>query len=273
METGTRTRTTERLAGWIDPRLAFFVLVLVGWQVASLFFPQNQFPGLGRLAENVVVVVTSTGRFDFVTNVSITVQRIVLGFVVAMVFGTALGIVMGIDELAERYLTTPVMTFLAFPALIWAFLGILWFGLTTYQVPVFVIIMVVTPYVVVNIWEGTKDIDAALVQMAQSFDAGSARIWRDIYLPALQPYLFATTRIAFSLAWKILLVAEIFGTNNGIGHIVNSFYLNFRADMIIAWSLPIMLLMFGIERVLRRVETRAFAWRPEIGAEITAEAA
>lgn len=272
MGLASQYRRGARLAGLADPRLVSLAVVLVGWQFVSLFFPQNQFPGLGRLAENLVVVVTSTGRFDFVTNVSITVQRILLGFSGAMVIGTTIGIVMGIDAFAERYLTTPVMTFLSFPALIWAFLGILWFGLTTYQVPVFTIVMVVTPYVIVNIWEGTKDIDASLVEMARSFDARSGLVWREIYLPALQPYLFATTRIAFSLSWKILLVAEIFGTSNGIGHIVNSYYLNFRADMIVAWALPIMLLMFGIERVLRRVEDRMFEWRPEVGAEITAEA-
>ncbi len=246
------------------PRLVGVVLFLGGWQLLSLYFPQSQFPGLGRLLDNLVVIFTGGSEFDVVANYSMTIQRILVGFTVSMVLGTTVGILMGTNQLLEDYLTTPVMTFLAFPALIWAFLGILWFGLTAYLVPVFTIVMVVTPYVVVNVWEGTKDLDQDLVQMAEAFDAGTGQVWRDIYLPHLNPYLLGTTRLALSLSWKILLVAELFGAQVGIGSVVNSYYLNFRSDMIIAWALPIMLLMFGFERLLRRLETRLFAWRPEL---------
>lgn len=252
-----------------DPRLLALAGVLVGWQIASLFFGSNQLPGLVTLADNVVTVVTGDGRFGFIETNGITLQRIILGFLISMILGTFIGIVMGINHLAEEYFTTPVMTFLAFPSLIWAFLGILWFGLTDYIVPVFVIVMIVTPYVTVNILEGTKDVDIGLVEMAKSFSAEESLVWRYVYLPHLRPYLFASARVAFSMAWKVSLVAEIFGTSSGIGHVVNNYYLSFRSDMIIAWALPVMLLMFGIERLLQRLEKRAFRWRPEVSSEAT----
>jgi NitT/TauT family transport system permease protein len=248
----------------VSARLVGVVVFLGGWQVLSLFFPQSQFPGLERVAENLVVIFSNETRFDVVENFSMTIQRILVGFAVSMVVGTFVGIVMGTNRFLEDYLTTPVMTFLSFPALIWAFLGILWFGLTDYVVAVFTIVMVVTPYVVVNVWEGTKDLDQDLMQMARAFDASRRQVWREIYLPHLNPYMLATTRLALSLSWKILLVAELFGAQVGIGSVVNSYYLNFRADMIIAWALPIMVLMFGFERLLRRLEARLFAWRPEL---------
>ena len=249
------------------PSLLGVFLVLGTWQLVSLAFPENQFPSLGRLWVDVLVVLTGSGEFAPVPNFSITIQRIALGFAIAMVTGTTVGILMGTRQVLEDYLTTPVMVFLSFPALIWAFLGVLWFGLTSYIVPVLTIVMIVTPYVIVNVWEGTKDVDADLVEMATAFEASAAQTWRNVYLPHLRPYLFATTRITFSLAWKISLVAEIFGTSSGIGHIVNYYYLNFRADMIIAWAIPIMVLMFGIERLLKRLETRMLAWRPDIESE------
>lgn len=261
---GTTTdQRRQALREVAHPRVVGLVVVLSGWQLLSLFFEQTQFPGLVRLLENVVIVLTGGDEFDPVANISITLQRTVAGFALSMVIGTTVGIFMGTNQFLEDYLTTPVMTFLSFPALIWAFLGILWFGLTEYVVPVFVIVMVVTPYVVVNVWEGIKDLDRELVEMAEAFEAGRAQVWRHLYLPHLTPYLLGTTRLAFSLSWKILLVAEIFGTQVGIGHIVNHYYLNFRSDMILAWALPIMLLMFGLERLLRRLERRLFAWRPE----------
>lgn len=258
-----RLKPVQALSG-MGPRLLGVVLFLGSWQLLSLYFPQSQFPGIGRIAENLVVIFTGGTRFDVVANYSMTIQRILLGFSLSMAIGTAVGIFMGTNESFEDYLTTPVMVFLSFPALIWAFLGILWFGLTEYVVAVFTIVMVVTPYVIVNVWEGSKDLDRDVVEMAESFRASRRQVWREIYLPHLNPYMLATTRLALSLSWKILLVAEIFGAQVGVGSVVNSYYLNFRADMIVAWALPIMLLMFGIERVLRRLESRLFAWRPEL---------
>lgn len=249
----------------IHPRIVGVVVVLGGWQLLSLYFPQTQFPGLGRLFDNLVVIFSGESQFDYVSQYSMTMQRILVGFSVSMVVGTSLGILMGTNRFLENYLTTPVMTFLAFPALIWAFLGILWFGLTTYLVPVFTIVMVVTPYVIVNVWKGAKSLDQDLVEMAESFEASRAAVWRHIYLPHLNPFLLGTIRLALSLSWKILLVAELFGAQVGVGSVVNTYYLQFRADMIIAWALPIMLLMFGFERLLRRLEARLFAWRPEPG--------
>lgn len=248
----------------VGPRLLGALLFLGGWQLLSTLFPASQFPGLERLAENLVVVFSNETRFDVFANYSMTIQRILLGFAISMTVGTTVGILMGANDVLDDYLTTPVMVFLSFPALIWAFLGILWFGLTDYVVAVFTIVMVVTPYVIVNVWEGTKDLDQDLVQMAESFRATRRQVWREIYIPHLNPYMLATTRLALSLSWKILLVAEIFGAQVGVGSVINSYYLNFRADMIIAWALPIMLLMFGFERLLRRLETRLFAWRPEL---------
>lgn len=247
-------------------RLVGVVLFLGVWELLALFFPPTQFPGVGRLVENLFVIVSGASKFDVVPHYSLTIQRILVGFSISMLVGTSVGIVMGTSQFLEDYLTTPVMTFLSFPALIWAFLGILWFGLTEYVVAVFTIVMVVTPYVIVNVWEGTKDLDQDLVQMAASLDASRRQVWRHIILPHLTPYLFGTTRLALSLSWKILLVAEIFGAQVGIGFVVNSYYLNFRADMIIAWALPIMFLMFGFEQFLRRLETKLFAWRPELEA-------
>lgn len=244
-------------------RIGGLALVLVGWQLLSLAFNPNQFPGLGLLAENLYEVVSGSGRYSPVENYGITLARILLGFAAAMIVGTTVGILMGTNDFLDKYLTTPVMIFMAFPALIWAFLGVLWFGLTTYLVPAFTIFMIVTPYVIVNVWEGAKDIEAELVEMATAYDASTTQLWQEVYLPHLRPYIFATTRIAFSLSWKISLVAEIFGTTSGVGHIVDYYYQNFQADMIIAWALPIMILMFGIERLLRAYERRLYAWRPQ----------
>lgn len=263
----------DRLSGTrlIHPSLVAIVLFLGVWQFVSLSFEPNVFPGLDHLATNIVGVVTSSGEFDFLENVVPSLIRIALGFSLSMVIGVTLGISMGIYPLFEDYLTAPVMAIMTFPAVVWAFMGVLWFGITDYLVHVMVITIVVAPYVTVNVWKGAESVDNELVEMAATFDATRASQWRHIHIPHLQPFLFSSARQAFALSWKISLVAEVFGATSGVGYIVDYYFQTLRADMIIAWAVPVMLLMFLGERLFKRLEERSFAWRPELEASLGRE--
>lgn len=244
-------------------RLLTILAVLVLWQTASLFFHGRDLPGLVRLAANVHEVVVA-GRFDFVENVSITVQRMTLGFSVAFVLGSALGIAMGSDRRVRAALTAPVITFLTFPAVVWAFLAIMWWGVTEYLVFAFVIAAGALPYVTVTVWKGTESVGTDLREMAAVYDASTLQRWRHVHVPHLTPFLYSSARIGFAISWKISLIAEVFGATAGVGYVVNVYFESLRSDMIVAWSLPIMLLMYGVEVGLRQLEERSFEWRPDL---------
>lgn len=248
----------------IHPSVVAILVFLVVWQLVSLSYDPTVFPGLGRLYENITAVVTGNDQFAFAENVVPTLVRIALGFAISMAVGTVLGVSMGIYDRFEAYLTAPVMAIMAFPAVVWAFMGILWFGITDYVVHVLVIALVVTPYVTVNVWKGAESVDHELVEMAAAFDASRLGQWRHIHIPHLQPFLFSSARQAFALSWKIALVAEVFGATNGVGYVVSYYFQTLRADMIIAWAVPVMLLMYLVERGFKRLEVRSFAWRPEL---------
>jgi len=268
----TRSKTEERL-GLLGDRLPLPALVAIAvflgvWQAVATQYDPSVFPGLGLLAHDIVLVVTSQGQFDFLANVVPTVVRIGVGFVLSMIIGVALGIAMGTSESFEDYLTAPVLAIMTFPAVVWAFIGILWFGITDYVVHVFVITLVVTPSVTVNVWKGAEAVDAELLEMAETFETSWQSQWRNIHIPHLQPFIFSSARLAFALSWKIALVSEVFGATSGVGYAVSYYYQTLHADMIIAWAFPVMVVMFLVERVFRRLEERSFQWRPELEASV-----
>lgn len=260
-------RTGVELPGYesklYQPTLYTLIAFLCLWQFLSVFFSPRDLPGVVHLTELTYLVVTGNDQFVFKEHAWITIQRILVGFVVTIVVGVTVGLTMGISRY-KGYLTVPVMVTLTFPAVVWAFILVMWFGITEYLVMIAVIVLSVTPYVIVNIWKGTESLDEDLVEMAHTFDFTRRATLRHVYLPSLLPFLLSSGRLAFALAWKLSLVAEIFGSSVGIGYVVNFYFTAVRADMIIAWSIPMMLLMYGIERWLKRVERRAFAWRPEV---------
>lgn len=243
-----------------------FVVFLLCWQTASLFFAQRDLPGVIYVAEQVLVVVSGGGQYQFLTHASISIQRIAIASVISLVIGVTLGTVMGWAK-RGRYLTAPVMIVLAFPSVVWAFVTVMWFGITTYLVMVVVMVLIVAPYITVNVWKGAESIDEDILEMANAFDAGLAMKWRHVLIPSLMPFVFASARLAVALSWKLSLVAEIFGATSGIGYVINIYYEAMRADMIIVWSVPMMLAMFLLERALHRIETNYFGWRPGDAAE------
>jgi len=245
------------------PVLVSIVAVLLLWQLLASTVPSYTFPKPLELLSVTATVVSGGTEFSLLTNYGYTLLRIFVATVVCLAAGIGAGIIMGLSDRAKGYLYVYALMTFAFPSIIWALLGVLWFGLTTILVPVFAVFMIVTPYVAIIIEEGMQDLDTDLVKMGNSFDANSDQLWKDVYIPHLQPHIFASTRLTFTLAWKITIVAEIFGTSNGVGQIVMFYFEQLSNDMILAWAVPMMIFMYGVEKLLRRFETQTFAWRDE----------
>ncbi|UCG94324.1 MAG: ABC transporter permease subunit, partial [Candidatus Aerophobus sp.] len=100
-----------------------------------------------------------------------------------------------------------------------------------------------------------------LVDMADSFRASAMQKVRDIYIPYLIPPLLATSRIGFSLAWKIVVLSEVFGFSTGIGYLIKLKYLHYDLRMLMAWLMIFLGVVVIIEQFLRILEKRVTRWR------------
>lgn len=245
------------------------IVVLVLWELLALSLPSHEFPRLFELVRVMYDVYLGESARQPRDHIPITLTRITIAFLMSMTIGVSIGIAMGINSLIEDFASVYVVVAMAFPSIVWAFLLTLWFGLTDYLTPVLAAFFVGTPYVIINIWKGMNDLDVNLVLMADSFGSGSWMKWRYIYLYHLLPFIFSTMRITLSLSWKVMLIAEIFGSSKGVGKVVQSAFITQNNDVILAWAIPIMFLMYLIERVIHRVELRMFDWRPKMDTELT----
>ena len=234
--------------------IAVFALV---WQTIAAAFAPRQFPGIIALMENVWVVISGGDRFAPVVTYGTTITRVVTGFMISMVLATFWGVIMGVQQSMTDYLAGPLFVLLTVPSVVWAFVGVLWLGLTEFAVPVLVIVLIVFPYLTTIIWEGTRDLNEDLLKMATTYDARRSHIWRDIYLPHIKPVLFGAMRVGLAVSWKLALVAEVFGTATGVGVAVNYHFEAFDTGMVIAWAIPVMGVMIIADRLLRWSERQA----------------
>lgn len=242
------------------PGALTFAAAIVVWKLISLFFIPVFFPGPALLVKRMIQIYSDPASYVVIGQ---TLERIFEGFVISMLSGMAIGLVMGLNRKIEVFFDSWIMVLLTFPAVCWAFLSVLWFGLSE-TAPIFTITLIVIPYVAMNIWAGTKAIEKDLLQMGTVYGADRSLMLRKVLIPQLMPYIFSSLRISLSLSWKIALVAEAFGVGSGVGQQLTYWFQETRVDMMLAWGVSFMIIMVLIDLVVfRSLSRRIFAWRPQ----------
>ena len=243
------------------PPLVYFASVLAMlllWHGIASFFPPSILPGPVPVFRKVAEIFVS-GRFA--VHMSATLLRVFVGFFLAFVVSIALGIVMGVNPVVNRFFEPEIVVGLTVPSLAWSVIALMWFGISELA-PIFTIFIVLQPLITVNVVQGTKALDHEVIEMAKAFRAHRAMMIRDVVIPQLVPYLLAATRFGLSLAWKVAVIAELLGLSNGIGYMIHYSFGIFSMVDVFAWTIAFTLVMLALEYgVLKPLEARVTSWR------------
>jgi NitT/TauT family transport system permease protein len=241
-------------------------LLLLWWLAARLMRDVEVLPGPAAIARTIVADLGTPGPegesayFD----IAITLARIFVAFAASMLAGIGIGLAMGINRTVERALLAVIPLMLTIPTILMVFLAVMWFGFSELG-GLIAVMAVVTPYVAVNIFEGSKAMDKSLIEMGVTFKASRSLLIRKVFLPQLMPYIFSAFRYAFGMTWKIVALAETFGLKYGIGYMFFFWFGQFNMTQVLAWIVIFVVLMLLLEHgVFARLEHRAFRWRAAV---------
>lgn len=245
-------------------RLTGYALFLALWQLASTFlFAEHILPSPARILAE-LAEIASSGLL--LTHFGATLEKIAVGFSLAFLVGSAVGIAMGTSRWWEAFFGDWVLLLLTTPGLIFALVTAMIFGLS-YAGPIVAIIVTSFPFVTVNVVEGVKAAPRELVDMARSYRVPGWAVQRHVIIPFLAPFLFTAARYGFSVAWKIVTLTEIIGGSEGIGFMMRREFQVFSMAGFLAWALTFFAFALFLERVvLQRQAARFFRWRPEVAA-------
>jgi hypothetical protein len=71
-------------------------------------------------------------------------------------------------------------------------------------------------------------------------------------------------RLAFSLAWKVVVLVEVFGLSTGVGYALNSAFISQDVAAVLAWTLAFTVVVAAIEYgVFQTIERRVTRWKKE----------
>jgi NitT/TauT family transport system permease protein len=235
--------------------LGFFLL----WAAAATLAARPEVPGpLDVLA----FLVDEAASGELFYHLTITLARVAAAFLIAMLIGTAIGILMGQNRTLNRVLDPWIILMINIPALVVIVLCYIWIGLTEAAAITAVAINKI-PNVVVTLREGARALDLKLLEMARVFRFSRGRLLRHVVLPQLFPFIAAAGRSGLALIWKIVLVVELLGRSNGVGFQIHLYFQLFDVAAILGYALAFVCVMLFIEFVVvQPLETHLNRWRP-----------
>jgi NitT/TauT family transport system permease protein len=250
-----RRRSRAKMVGW---RLAGYVVVLGAWEFASgRLLSERLLPGPSQVFETFGELWAS-GKV--VTSFGDTLGRIAIGFTLAFLVGTAIGVLMQ-NRWLNGFFRDAVTIGITTPGLIWALITAIIFG-NRPAGPLLAIVLTTFALISVNVAEGIKSLPKDLIDMAKSFGVGVVRRNRQIVFPHLMPFIFTGIRFGFSIAWKVTVLTEVFSASSGIGFEMRTATQLFRLPEFLTWILAFFVFALFLEKVvLEVIERRFFGWR------------
>jgi len=251
---------TSKTGARVTSYVAFFVL----WLVVALTIKRVPTPLATFESMWIELSGGSHGgavKGEFWEHFSVTVLRFTIGLVLAIGAGVVVGILVGTFSFARSFLSDVLLVFLALPAIIWAFLTVMWFGLG-WEAPVYTVMLSAMPFVAVNIAHGVRAVSPEMYQMSDAFGVPTSRQFRSLLMPAVAGYLFTGLRFAVIIGWNAVLLAEWFGSANGVGWRSRLWYDAARYKGFVGWVIIFIVFIFILDGlILTPMQKRAFRWR------------
>jgi NitT/TauT family transport system permease protein len=190
-----------------------------------------------------------------------TLLRVASSFVISLILGLSLGCIIG-KSLSVYSISKPYITVaLSIPSICWVAISIMLFGINNVSA-IFSVVAIITPVITVNVIAGMKSLNNELMDMAKVFKLERGTVIKHLVIPQLFPFLISATRFGISLSWKVMIIAEMFGTTNGVGYQINYAFGTFSFEDVLAWTILFTSLMIAIEYgVLKPIEAKYSLWK------------
>jgi ABC-type nitrate/sulfonate/bicarbonate transport system permease component len=240
-------------------RLAIVLATFALWESLSRTGAVN--PRLLPSASDTLAMLAALlQRASVRTDLVVTAGEVATAFVLAVPVGTLIGFMIA----ENRYFADVVkpLLFFAFsiPKSIFLPMFILVFGVGFAEKvgfgffsTIFIVIMSTTTAV--------ESVKVEHLTVARSYGATAAQIAFRVYLPSMLPVLLEALRISMIFNLTGVILAEMYASRDGIGHLIATWGENFQMEQLLAGVLMIAAIAMTFNELVRSVETRCSHWR------------
>jgi NitT/TauT family transport system permease protein len=235
-----------------------FVVVILIWEnlINFLEIKETILPTPSRIGE---AMVTQSQTSFFWSNVLVTTQEAIYGFVAATVFAIIAGTFISQIKIVEKTVLPYLVGFQAIPKVALAPIFIIWFGFGQTSKVVMAATIAFFP-ILINIIEGLKSADTDRIRMLRVFGASRFQIFKKVQVPSAMPFFFAGLDVGILLAILGAVVGEFLGSQEGLGNMVLVSQYNFETPTMFAILIVLSLMGIIAHILIKTLQKRFVFW-------------
>jgi len=257
---GARTAAPPKRLDWRENkrlfRWGFLALLLIVWEIVGPFVNPIFFSYPSKIA---VAFYQLTASGDLPYYLSQSLEVMFYGLFFAIVIGIPLAVAMARVRWLDWSLDLPINALYATPMVALVPILVLWFGIYLQAKVIVVFLFAVFP-ILINTYQGVRECDKNMLEVARSFRSTEWHVWRDVLLPFALPYIAAGIRLAIGRGLVGMVIAEFYTTISGLGFMITRYANVFEMDKTFVPVLTLMILGVSLTSGLKAIERRLAPW-------------
>jgi NitT/TauT family transport system permease protein len=238
--------------------LVGLAIILLVWEILAIRIAAGGLPHLNAVM-NSLIHLAETGKLW--QHLAVSWHRSLTGFAIGAALGFFAGAAAGFSKPLYYLLKPLIGALLTFPAVIVVMLAMVWFGVGS-GVAIFITALFTFPIMYISVVEGVGLIDEHLLEMAAVYRISKWCLWWSVYLPALATAILAGFAFAAGTAFRKTVMAELLGSNDGVGYAMAMTRFSLDTAELFAWVAVCLLVVAGIElAIVKPVARHLQRWR------------
>ena len=239
--------------------VVFFLI----WELGHYMTPEESKRFLPSPQHVLLTLYTLLTEKDFLSDIGISMFRIIGSFIAVCIVAVPLGIFMGCFD-NMRALINPVVSGARYlPAASLIPLLLVWFGPTDTQKMALLFLGVIF-FLVALILDNTRAVQKELIEAALTMGANRRQIVLGVISRAATPAILDSMRTMIAVGWTYLVIAEIVAAQDGIGAVMMRAGRFLKADVIMAGILTIGILGVLTDIAFRIISHYALPWNRKL---------
>jgi ABC-type nitrate/sulfonate/bicarbonate transport system permease component len=239
-------------------RLGVIAILFAAWEIAARFFVDKMFLAPPSIVYLRLYTVFADPRV--LTAFQITLFELVVAFLLSVAIGLSVGLAVGLSGFTRRSFMPIILLLYGTPQITILPLFILYFGIGPASRVAFGVSHGMFP-IMLTVIAGVQNIKPILLVSATSMGAGRWQIFRWVIFPHMVPSFFTGMRLAMSAVLLGVLLAELYGSSNGIGYFTTLFTQNFDPTKLLGLVSILAAMAIVLNELARRAEMRFSRWR------------
>ena len=238
--------------------LISIIIMLIIWKLVSIIYESDLI--LPSPEYTFISTLKLFASKNFLVIIGTTILRGIIGFSLSFILGIVIGIWAGINDHFNSFLKPILVTIRSVPVISLILLALIWFQVDL--VPIFIGFLTMFPFICTNVIDGIKNVDPDLIEMSHIYKISKQRIIKEVYLPAITPFIFSGASSAMGIGWRAIIIGEVLSQPKyGIGTLMQQAQTFLLVNEVISWTIIAIIISYIFEIMIRKFEHRIVIWK------------